>query len=76
MLIFLVGQPRSLSPLTGTNKDQIFVSPFFGVPWHTDSFAAERINPQLILTRFVHIPSVQTSANTGAFCICAMTKNY
>lgn len=67
MLIFLVGQPHSLGPLTGTNKDQVFVSPFVGVPWRADSFAAERINPQLILASFVNMPGVQPSANTGAF---------
>jgi len=76
MLIFLVGQPFSLSPLTGINKDQIFVSAFFGVLWHDRSFAAETVNPLLILTRFVHIPGIQTSANTGTICFCAKTKNY
>lgn len=60
MLIFLVGQPLSSSPLIGTNKDQILVSPFFGVPLHVDSFAAERVNPQLSLARCVHIPNVRT----------------
>lgn len=70
MLIFLVGQPHSLGPLTGTNKDQVFVSPFVGVPWRADSFAAERINPQLILTSFLNIPGVQPSANTRTFGVC------
>lgn len=60
MLIFLVGQPPSLSPLTGTNKEQILVSLFFGVPFHADSFAAERVNPRLNLARCVHIPDVHT----------------
>lgn len=76
MLIFLVGQPPSLSPLAGTNKAQIFVSPSFGVLWHADNSSVERINPQLNLTRFVHIPGVHTSANIEPFCLCAKTKNY
>lgn len=45
MLIFLVGQPHSLGPLTGTNKDQAFVSVFISVPWHTRSFAVGRNRP-------------------------------
>lgn len=58
MLIFLVGQPLSLSPLAGMSKDQIFVSPFCGIPWHADSFAPERVIPQLNLTGFVHMSAV------------------